>query len=315
MAHLYRADAGSAAAVGIHGQHDDIEVPRAGLEVPTLTIGLPVFNGERFLTEALDSLLAQTYRDFELVISDNASTDRTRELCLDYQARDARIRYVRLPVNIGAAPNHNFLVALARGRYFKWAAHDDVYAPTLLQHCVDVLDRDPEPILVHGWDAVIDEGGVVSHGEPYSLNTGSSRPSARLRSLLSSPVSNDMYGVIRTEALRRAPAHGSYPNADHAFIASLSLQGPFHHVPQVLYFRRDHPRRASRAPSQRARAIALDPRRGNRWLHPTGRMKLEYWLGLVTPIACSQLAVAERLRCAVTLTVWAANRLRTSCRK
>ena len=84
---------------------------------PTLSVGLPVYNGERYLAESLDALLAQTYADFELIISDNASTDGTAEICREYAARDPRIRYVRQPVNVGAGPNHNLLVPLARGAY------------------------------------------------------------------------------------------------------------------------------------------------------------------------------------------------------
>lgn len=276
-----------------------------GPERPSLTIGLPVRNGERFLTQALDALLAQTYQDFELIISDNASTDRTAEICQEYVARDTRLRYVRQPVNIGAGPNHNALVPLARGRYFKWASHDDLYAPTLLQQCVEVLERDRTPVLVHSWDAVIDEQGRVVHSEPYKLETNDARPSVRLRSLLHAPVGNDMYGVIRTDALRRMDPHGSYHNADRTFIASMSLRGTFAHVPEVLYFRRDHEGRASRAPGPRARAAALDPRRRNRWRHPMIRLYLEYALGYVTAIRHADLSPSEIARCFKELFVWA----------
>ena len=123
----------------------------------TLTIGLPVYNGERFLQESLQALLAQTWTDFELVISDNASTDSTAEICLEYAARDPRIRYVRQPVNMGAAPNHNYVASQARGRFFKWASHDDLYHPDLLQQCVLALEKHPEVVLAHCWDAYVDE--------------------------------------------------------------------------------------------------------------------------------------------------------------
>jgi glycosyltransferase involved in cell wall biosynthesis len=120
---------------------------------PTLTIGLPVYNGERYLTESLDALLAQTYQDFELVISDNASDDGTADICRAYAERDSRIRYLRQPVNIGAGPNHNVLVPMARGKYFKWASHDDLYDPQLLELCIEALESRPEFVLAHAWDA------------------------------------------------------------------------------------------------------------------------------------------------------------------
>lgn len=275
------------------------------LDTPRLSIGLPVYNGERFLEQSLDALLAQTFDDFELIISDNASTDRTAEICQEYAARDRRIRYIRQPKNVGAGPNHNLLVPLARGQYFKWASHDDLYEPTLHQRCVDVLDADPEPVLVHAFDAIIDERGEVIRREPYTLDTANPRPSARLRSLLYVPGGNDFYGVIRLEVLRRVDPHGSYYNADRTFVASLALQGPFRQVPEVLYYRRDHLDRASRAPGRRARAAALDPVRWNRWRYPMILMYVEYVLGYVKAIRQAHLGPAESARCLLEVAGWA----------
>ena len=101
--------------------------------VPRLSIGLPVYNGEDFLAESLDSLLGQTYEDFELIISDNASTDGTADICRRYEKQDSRIRYIRQPRNLGCAPNHNVLVQYARGELFKWASHDDLYGRELIE--------------------------------------------------------------------------------------------------------------------------------------------------------------------------------------
>jgi glycosyltransferase involved in cell wall biosynthesis len=282
-------------------------------EVPSLTIGLPVYNGELFLAEALDALLAQTYDDFELIISDNASSDRTAEICREYQARDARITFVRQDRNLGAAANHNALVPLARGRYFKWASHDDVYAPTLLERCVAVLESDPEPVLVHSLEAQIDERGEIVTTrivttETRSADTANPHPSARLHNLLRVPGVPDIYGVIRTEVLRRVDPHGTYPNADRALVASLCLQGPFRQVPEILYFRRDHAGRASRAPSRRARAAALDPVRWNRWRHPMIRLHVEDVLGYLTAIRQAHLGVIESARCLAAVTGWVVSR-------
>jgi len=97
---------------------------------PRLSIGLAVYNGENYLAESLDALLGQSYDDFELIISDNASTDGTADICRRYEKQDSRIRYIRQPLNIGLAPNHNFVFRQSRGELFKWASHDDLYAPT-----------------------------------------------------------------------------------------------------------------------------------------------------------------------------------------
>ncbi len=101
----------------------------AAAAVPRLTLGLPAYNGERFLAESLDALLAQTYTDFELIISDNGSTDRTGEIARRYEAKDHRVRYVHHPVNRGSTFNHNFVIGQARGELFKWVSDDDLYDP------------------------------------------------------------------------------------------------------------------------------------------------------------------------------------------
>jgi glycosyltransferase involved in cell wall biosynthesis len=273
--------------------------------VPALSIGLPVYNGERYLRAALDALTTQTFTDFELIISDNASTDRTQEICREYQQRDARVVYVRQPQNVGAVPNHNLLVGLARGKYFKWAAHDDLYAPSLLERCVAELERDPDAVLAHAWDAVIGDDDEVLLEVPYPLDTDNPDPAARLRSLLHTPGGNDFYGVMRTDMLRRVGGHDTYYNADRTFMAKIVLEGRFRQVPEVLYLRRDHPGRATRAGSRRAQAAALDPRRAHRLRHPMAVMYAEYVLGFLSAIQRSSLGPVDRLRCLVEVGRWA----------
>src|SRR5258708_9503485 len=112
-----------------------------------IAIGLPVHNGDNYLAAAIDTILAQTYGDFDLVISDNASTDGTEEICQAYAQRDRRIRYIRQPKNVGAAANHNLTVRMTDSPYFKWAAHDDLLAPGFLAASVDVLPPHPTAVL------------------------------------------------------------------------------------------------------------------------------------------------------------------------
>jgi glycosyltransferase involved in cell wall biosynthesis len=275
-----------------------------------LTIGLPVYNGERYLRQSLDALLGQTWTDFELVISDNASTDATADICTTYAAGDGRIRYLRQPVNVGAGPNHNLLVPLARGRYFKWASHDDVYAPTLLEKCIALLEADPDIVLAHSWDAVVDDAGAVIRSAPYELDTDDPDPAVRLRSLLRTPGGNDFYGVIRTDVLRRLGAHRSYYNADRTFMAGLVLQGRFRQVPEVLYHRRDHPGRASRAGGPRDQAVALDPRRAAPLRHVLPVMYAEYVGGMVKAVLQAPLSPRDRARCLEEVASWLAGAAR-----
>jgi glycosyltransferase involved in cell wall biosynthesis len=264
---------------------------------PTVSIGLPVYNGERFLRQSLDALLAQTWTDFELIISDNASTDSTPEICSDYAARDPRIRYVRQPENIGAARNHNVLPRLARGRYFKWASHDDLYAPDLVERCVAVLEDQPEAVLVHCGDAFVDEHGERTGEVPYRLDTENPSAPARLRSVLREPGGNDFYGLIRIDVLLRVPPHGTYYNADRTFMAGLVMQGPFRHVPATL------------AGGLRDRAAVLGPERADRWRHPMVRMHVEYVLGFVRAVLTAPVSGVDRLRSLREVVGWLLHRL------
>src|SRR5947199_10486063 len=103
---------------------------------PRVSIGIPVYNAENFLREAIESIRQQTFTDFEIVISDNCSTDRTPQICEEYAAKDRRIRYVRNATNLGAGFNHRRVAELARGEFFKWQSRDDLCHPTFLERCV-----------------------------------------------------------------------------------------------------------------------------------------------------------------------------------
>jgi glycosyltransferase involved in cell wall biosynthesis len=276
---------------------------------PRLSIGLPVYNGEEYLAESLDALLGQSYEDFELIISDNASTDRTAAICRRYQSEDARIRYIRQPRNIGAAPNHNFVFQEARGELFKWASHDDLYARDLLLRCVEALDEHPDVVLAHAWEAIIDGSGEATRSYDYRLATDSPRAPERFRSLLFADGGDDFYGVIRADALRRVTPHDSYHHADRTIVAEIALHGRFHQVPELLYFRRDHPTRAERAcPTVRSRCINLDPRRANRLRHPTARLLGDYVAGFALSVRRAPLSGQDRVRCYRHLAAWLVSR-------
>ena len=183
---------------------------RAVNAVPRLSIGLPVYNGEKYLAEALEALLGQSYEDFELVISDNASTDGTAAICRRYEKQDSRVRYVRQARNIGLVPNHNFVVGQARGELFKWAAHDDLYGRDLLKRCVDTLDENPQAVLAQAWSVIIDDSAAPIRLIKYPEATASPRAPERFRSMLFDGKRDYIYGVVRTDVLRQTPLHGSY---------------------------------------------------------------------------------------------------------
>jgi len=280
--------------------------------VPRLTIGLPVYNGENYLAEAIEALLGQTYENFELIIADNASTDGTADICRRYAWEDPRVRHLRHPENIGLARNHNCLVAEARGELFKWASHDDLYGKDLIRLCVEALDEKQDIVLAHSWTALIDGAGQVIRALHYGLATSSPSPPTRFKSMLFDIGGDDDSGVIRMPVLRQTALNGSYYRADRTFVSELALAGPFYHVPDWLYFRRDHPERAARAfTSVRDWCTNLDPRRANRLRHPAIRLYGEYIWGFIAAIRNAPLSRAERIDCYRHLSRWAASRALT----
>jgi len=277
--------------------------------VPRLSIGLAVYNGEDFLAESLDSLLGQTYEDFELIISDNASTDGTADICRGYAKQDSRIRYVRQPHNLGCAPNHNVLVQYARGELFKWVSHDDLYGRELIERAIEALDEYPQVVLANCWTAMIDSSRTVTKAVRYTLDTESPRAPERFRSMLFEKGGDDDGGVIRMEMLRRIRPYDSYYHSDRTLVTEMALQGPFYHVPDWLYFRRDHPKSSIRAfTTARTNCTNLDPRRADRLRHPVVRLLGEYVLAYVTMIQRAPLSAADKRECYRHLVSWATSR-------
>jgi glycosyltransferase involved in cell wall biosynthesis len=211
---------------------------------PQVSIGMPVYNGEPFLLETLEAILAQTYQDFELIICDNASTDNTEKICRQYAAQDKRISYYRHPQNIGAAGNFNQVFQLSSGKYFKWAAHDDLYAADYLAQCVEVLDQDLSVVLCHSQVQIIDSQGNLLSDYNISLNTDSHNPVTRFHALLTPHLCYPIFGLIRASTLRKTALMGNYGHTDGVLLASIALQGKFHEISQPLFFSRNHPRQS-----------------------------------------------------------------------
>ena len=269
------------------------------MKAPRLTLGLPVFNGERFLGETLDSLLDQSFTDFVLVIADNGSTDGTEEICRRYAASDRRIRYVRHPRNIGAIPNHNFLLESATTELFKWTAADDLYGRDLLSRCIAALDEHPDVVLSHVDKATIDERGEIVQVFEYGLPTDSTDVTRRFHGLVVGDGQDDEYGVIRTAVLRDVRPRDSYHHASRPFMAELVFRGRFHQVHELAYFRREHSGRGDRNPTIPALCANLDPRRAGQ---STARLMAEYAYGYFSAVARAPISPTEKLACYRILT-------------
>jgi glycosyltransferase involved in cell wall biosynthesis len=213
---------------------------------PLVSIGLPVFNGERFLAEALDSLLGQTLTDLELILSDNASTDRTAEICRLYAARDVRIRYIRQEVNVGPRRNWNFVAEQARGRYFKWATANDFCDRQKLERCIEAMSADASVVLCHGRTCMVDEQTGERRLYPRDISATHPQPSERFKSVVRArALNNALNGVVRLDVLRRTPLIRSYLGGDVVLTAELALQGRIVLLPEVLFFRRVGPQTSS----------------------------------------------------------------------
>ena len=215
---------------------------------PRVSVGLPVYNGEDFVREAIDSILGQTFRDFELIISDNGSTDATESICRDYAARDPRVRYERNDINRGAAWNFNNVFDLARADYFQWAAHDDVYDLCFLEQAVPVLDNRDDVVLCFAGTDFIDENGTVVRQYPFPIDVNNAS-TGELFALYSakSHIVHEVFGLIRTEVLRGSPLIGGYASSDKVLLAVLALRGRFYQLPETLFFHREHSGRSTKA--------------------------------------------------------------------
>lgn len=201
---------------------------------------MPVYNAQRYLREAIEALLAQTMGDFELILCDNASTDSTGEICQEYAAGDGRVRYHRNDANLGVVANFNRAFELARGEYFKWAAYDDLHAPTYLEHCAAALDTDPGLAVCHSQTRSIDDQGRDRGEFPalFRLDVGS--PVERFRRMIWVDAFPPIWGLMRREMVRRTGLHGPFMGSDRVFLAELLLHGGIAYVAEPLFLLREH---------------------------------------------------------------------------
>jgi glycosyltransferase involved in cell wall biosynthesis len=281
---------------------------------PRVTIGVPVYNGERYLGEALASAAGQTGADIEVLVLDNASTDATADIAQDFVRRDARFHYRRHATNIGPVANYNALVGLARAPLFKWLPADDRMEPGFIQACVAALDADPRVVLATTRLEMIGIDGEPLPADPsgrYRLAAAGERvpdrpsiadlvalpqPVDRFRNVLygmfGMQISTYMYGVIRTDVLRRTGLEGAYPGGDKVLLAELVLHGPFREVPQTLWGCRIHPQHLG----------GLDPAvlegalRGRRSPR-IRRMRVDQLLGYLGGIRRAPIGWGERAGC------------------
>jgi len=266
---------------------------------PLVTVGIPVFNGERWLADAIDSILAQTLDDFILVLADNASTDGTRAICERYAMQDSRVQYRRSTSNIGLFRNYDRAFQLSSTKYFKWASCSDICGERFLELCVDVLERRPDVVLAHTETALFEKdiGSAVAYEGGIDLQQ--ERPSERVMYLLSNLKLNNMInGVIRSDVLRQTALNRVYTGSDINLVAELALHGKFVEIPEMLFFRRMTTAASSvMVPESERKSYFAD--------EPRDVLELREWrlaAGFFSALCRAPLPFAERLQTAGYLT-------------
>jgi len=261
---------------------------------PLITIGLPVYNSERYVRQSLDSLLAQTYSDFVLVISDNASTDGTAQICKQYAAADSRVKYVRNDVNIGNPRNFNRVFELTTTRYLKWSTADDFWGSTFLEQALDIMEGDSSIALCYPQAVLVDADGGNPTNYDDVLHLVQEDPADRFLSLIATiKLAHQHLGLIRMSHLRQTHLLGAYVSSDINLLAELTLYGKFFELPHRLFFRRFHEDSGSWKRG--------DAEHEARRYHAAGagRATLMRWRGhlrFFSAVSCSPLPLKSKMR-------------------
>ena len=208
---------------------------------PLISVGMPVYNGEKYISQAVQSILNQTLADFELIISDNASSDGTEDICRSLEKKDKRIIYLRNKLNLGAARNYNILVEKARAQYFRWHNVDDLIAETSHDLCFKTLQENQDAVLAFGKTKIIDCAGKVLENYEDNLHIADSKPVDRfIRFRKNVGFTNAIYGLMRIDALRKTHLFRKFKASDTNFMGELVLYGKFIQIPDYLFYRRMH---------------------------------------------------------------------------
>ena len=272
-------------------------------KLPRVSVGLPVYNGEDYVAQAIESILKQTFTDFEFIISDNCSNDHTEKICLEYGLRDSRIQYYRQPKNLGATPNENFLVGKARGEYFIWINHDDVFGTALIEKAVKILDRRASVMVAYGKMVTIDRTGAMIKEVKIGAELLNAAPYRRFaRCVILENCVHAALGLFRTAGLRRILPNQPYPGSDHPMMAEVALIGELFEIPENLFFRRIHPKSSLKANTDnRARKLWFDSSFSGGREHP---FWLRYKQFIQAVLRHKEIGILEQILCLLIIQLW-----------
>ncbi len=265
---------------------------------------MPAYNSAEFITDAIESILNQTFRDFELIISDNASTDNTQQICEDFARQDNRVRYFRNEKNVGASDNYNAVFHHARGEYFKWASSNDLCAADFLGKCVDVLDERPDVVLSYPRARLFTDN--PDEGEDYedNLDLQDENACARFVKFMENiRLNNVMNGVIRSATLGRTALIKTFFSSDMSLMAEVAMHGKFVEIPDYLFYRRMDEQTATKLKSEEEVLKHYDPDLKNPMLFQNWKIHFEY----LSAALRAPVSVSERLclvKCMLKQIVW-----------
>lgn len=249
-------------------------------DLPVVSLGLPVYNGGDLLSISIDSILAQDFKNFELIICDNASDDGTQQLCEGYAAADPRISYHRFPENIGAAQNYNRAFELSSGKYFKWVTHDDLILPGFLTRCVEALEAGGGNVsVVHPGAQFIDGRGDILGPHSDRMHTTAGHPAVRVFQVLQEMnMMSSVFGLFDRSILAQTQRIGSFVGSDYALMLEAALLGEVHYIGgEPLYQRRLHDKMSRQANKSAEDALNwFDPKAKGSRLSTRQRLRVEY---------------------------------------
>jgi glycosyltransferase involved in cell wall biosynthesis len=269
---------------------------------PKVSVGLPVYNGEKFLREAILSLLEQDYTDFELIISDNASTDGTEKICQEFAGKDPRIRYYRNTINMGAGLNFRRVFELAEGEFFKWATYDDLHYRSCLRRLTEVLESAPPRVIltVPRTEIVDEEGRPVKGRDTERLHTTRPKPYQRLAEILPRiDLATSQFGLYRKSALAKTRLIDNFRASDRVLLAEIAMLGEIWEVDEILFARRYHREVSTANRSKKELILFFDPKATKKDFKR--RVLFEHFIS----IKRLPLTIPERVLCSgIILWIW-----------
>ena len=270
------------------------------MEMPLVSIGLPVYNGENFVAEAIQCVVGQTLSNWELIICDNSSTDRTVSICRDFADHDSRIRVYQNARNMGVAFNFNEVFRLSRGQYFKWITHDDLFGAVFIESCIQELEKDERVVLTFPKITHVDADGRPLRRQASELSILGTTAESRVNQLMmlaaqGTDIFWSQFGLIRRDVLEQTGLMGLYNGSDQVLLLEIALRGCLKQIEKELFFRREHPAAATLrrkwTARDRAQFVYADDKR--RLVFPYCRMLKEHLICILN----SPIPFFDRLRC------------------